>query len=45
VTKSLVPTENIEPPEGLKHFFDDPPLVGTERREDYDQFFATSRWP
>lgn len=39
MTKSLVPTENIEPPEGLKHFFDDPPLVGNERREDYEKLF------
>ena len=39
--KSLVPTENIEPPKELKHFFDDPPLVGNERREDFENFFLT----
>jgi hypothetical protein len=40
MNKSLVPTENIEPPKGLKHFFDDPPLVGNERREDFESFFS-----
>jgi hypothetical protein len=39
LNKSLVPTENIEPPKGLKYFFDDPPLVGNERREDYENLF------
>jgi hypothetical protein len=39
MNKSLVPTENIEPPKGLKYFFDDPPLVGNERREDYENLF------
>jgi hypothetical protein len=38
MNKSLVLTENIEPPKELKHFFDDPPLVGNERREDYENF-------
>jgi hypothetical protein len=37
--KSLIPTENIETPEELKHFFDDPPLLGNERREDYEALF------
>ena len=41
MNKSLVPTENIEPPKELKHFFDDPPLVGNERREDFENLFLT----
>ena len=41
MNKSLVPTENIEPPKELEHFFDDPPLVGNERREDFDRLFLT----
>jgi hypothetical protein len=40
MNKSLVPTENIEPPKELKHFFDDPPLVGNERREDFENLFS-----
>jgi len=39
MNKSLVPTENIEPPKELKHFFDEPPLVGNERREDFENLF------
>lgn len=41
MNKSLVPTENIKPPKELKHFFDDPPLVGNERREDFENLFLT----
>src|ERR1700730_2591011 len=40
MNKSLVPTENIKPPKELKHFFDDPPLVGNERREDFENLFS-----
>ena len=30
-------------PVGLAHLFDDPPLVGNEKREDFDKFFCQSR--
>jgi hypothetical protein len=36
-----VPTSRIAPPEGLAQLFSDPPLVGDEKREDFDRFFAT----
>jgi hypothetical protein len=41
VTRSLVPSGSISPPQELTKFFDDPPLVGTEQRSEYDAFFAT----
>ena len=31
----------VRPPKALERFFDDPPLVGLERRSDYDSFFST----
>jgi hypothetical protein len=37
---SLVPSKPLEPPKELQKFFSDPPLVGTERLEDYMQFFS-----
>ena len=40
MSRSLVTAKLIKPPKQLEHFFDDPPLVGTERREDYENFFS-----
>jgi hypothetical protein len=40
VNRSLVPARPVEPPKELQAFFDDPPLVGSERRSDYDAFLA-----
>jgi hypothetical protein len=40
MNRSLVAIENLRPPKELGFFFDDPPLVGTERREDYDNIVA-----
>jgi hypothetical protein len=40
MSRALVPAKLIKPPKELEKFFDDPPLVGTERREDYDNFFS-----
>jgi hypothetical protein len=37
----LVPAEHIKLPEELNKFLDDPPLVGTERREDYESLFLS----
>jgi hypothetical protein len=37
--RSLVAEKPIKPPKELKKFFDDPPLIGDERREDYDNLF------
>jgi hypothetical protein len=40
VNRSLVTTQHIKPPKDLEAFFDNPPLVGLERREDYDDLFS-----
>jgi hypothetical protein len=40
MSRALVPAKLIKPPKELEQFLDDPPLVGTERREDYDNFFS-----
>jgi hypothetical protein len=39
VTRSLAASRHIRPPKELEKFFDDPPLLSTERRSDYDAFF------
>ena len=39
MSHELVTAEQIKPPKELQVFFDDPPLVGNERREDYENFF------
>jgi hypothetical protein len=36
----LVTAKLIKPPKQLEQFLDDPPLVGTERREDYENFLS-----
>ena len=40
MSRALVTAKLIKPPKELEQFFDDPPLVGTERREDYETFFS-----
>src|SRR5258708_30500532 len=40
MSRALVTAKSIKPPKELEQFFDDPPLVGTERREDYQTFFS-----
>jgi hypothetical protein len=40
MSRALVTAKLIKPPKELEQFLDDPPLVGTERREDYDNFFS-----
>jgi len=40
MSRALVTAKLIKPPKELEQFFDDPPLVGTERREDYENFFS-----
>src|SRR5260370_24031678 len=40
MSRSLVTAKLIKPPKELEQFLDDPPLVGTERREDYENFFS-----
>jgi len=40
MSRSLVTAKLIKPPKQLEKFLDDPPLVGTERREDYETFFS-----
>ena len=40
MSRALVPATLIKPPKELEQFLDDPPLVGTERREDYENFFS-----
>jgi hypothetical protein len=40
MSRALVPAKLIKPPKELEKFLDDPPLVGTERREDYENFFS-----
>ena len=38
--RTLVTTKHIRPPKELESLFDNVPLVGRERREDYDAFFS-----
>jgi hypothetical protein len=38
MTRSLVTKKSLRLPKALEKFFDNPPLVGNERREDYDAF-------
>jgi hypothetical protein len=40
MNRSLVKLSKVKPPAGLAQLFDDPPLVGNEKREDYDKFFS-----
>jgi hypothetical protein len=40
VTRSLTTTKHITPPKELEALFDNVPLVGNERREDYNAFFS-----
>jgi hypothetical protein len=40
VNRSLVTTKHIRPPKELKTLFDNLPLVGRERPEDYEAFFS-----
>jgi hypothetical protein len=40
MNRALVKLSKVKPPAGLAQLFDDPPLVGNEKREDYDSFFA-----
>jgi hypothetical protein len=40
MSRSLVTAKLIKPPKQLEQFLDDPPLVGTERREDYENFLS-----
>jgi hypothetical protein len=39
VNRLLTTTKHIRPPKELEALFNDVPLVGSERREDYDSFF------
>jgi hypothetical protein len=41
MNRSLVTAEKIAPPIELEFLFDDPPLVGNERREDFENLFLT----
>jgi hypothetical protein len=38
MTRSLVTKKSFRLPTALENLFDNPPLVGNERREDYDAF-------
>jgi hypothetical protein len=40
VNRSLATTKNIDPPKELEALFENLPLVGRERREEYDAFFS-----
>jgi hypothetical protein len=40
VDRSLVTTKHLRPPRELEALFDNLPLVGRERREEYDAFFS-----
>jgi len=40
MNRSLTTTKHIRPPKELEALFDNVPLVGNERREDYDAFFS-----
>jgi hypothetical protein len=39
MSRALVAAKPIKLPKELEQFFDNPPLVGNERREDYENFF------
>lgn len=38
--RSIIKREDLAPPEPLNQLFADPPLVGNEKREDYDRLFS-----
>jgi hypothetical protein len=40
LTRSLVTTNRVRPPKELEALFEDRPLLGRERREEYDAFFS-----
>src|SRR5712671_5038493 len=40
MNRSLTTTKHVRPPKELEALFDNVPLVGSERREDYDAFFS-----
>jgi hypothetical protein len=40
VNRSLITTKHIRPPKELQALFDDRPLIGRERPEEYDAFFS-----
>ena len=40
MNRSLAATKHIRPPKELEGLFDDRPLVGRERPEEYDAFFS-----
>ena len=41
LNREIVPlAPRVAPPSELAHFFADPPLVGNEKREDFDRFFS-----
>jgi hypothetical protein len=40
LTRSLVTTNSVRPPKELEALFEDRPLLGRERREEYDAFFS-----
>jgi hypothetical protein len=40
MNRALVKLSKVKPPAGLAQLFDDPPPVGNEKREDYDNFFS-----
>ena len=40
MNRTLVTTKNVTPPKELEALFENVPLVGRERREDYDAFFS-----
>jgi hypothetical protein len=40
MNRALVKLSKVKPPAGLAQLFDDPTLVGNEKREDYNSFFA-----
>ena len=40
MNRSLTTTKHVRPPKELEALFDNVPLIGSERREDYDAFFS-----
>jgi hypothetical protein len=40
LTRSLVTTNRVRPPKELEALFEEVPLLGRERREEYDAFFS-----
>ncbi len=40
MNRSLVTSKNVNPPEELEALFENVPLVGRERQEEYDAFFS-----